>query len=365
MGAGSGSAWRGRQATLALVACLCCAAQAFAQQRERGVTRIAEGTYVIQHRTTIFEGGNTTVIIGDRDVLVVDATLLPHAAREDIAEIRRLTSKPVRYLVNTHWHNDHVMGNHEYLKAFPGLAIIAHAETKRDMDLNIPNAPTRSAKPYADRVAATQRQLQSGNDAQGRPLTPSQRTQLEAVLRLQQQAAEDYGQLPYQAPTLTFTEGIVVDLGGRAVHIRHLGRGNTSGDAIVHVPGQRIAISGDLLVRPLPFLYDGYPTEWVKTLARLAALEPQIIVPGHGDVMRDPAYLHLVRELFESAIAQVDARLHIIGPAEFRTVEEVLGHVDLSPFRQRFAGSDVVLGRQFDETAALVVRLVFKEAALR
>ncbi|HSA56617.1 MAG TPA: MBL fold metallo-hydrolase [Gemmatimonadaceae bacterium] len=362
---GAGARHIVRRAVVTLIATLVAASHARAQSDQRRVTQIAEGVHVIQHRSTIFEGGNTTVIIGDRDVLVVDATQLPYAAREDIAEIRRLTSKPVRYLVNTHWHNDHVMGNGEYLKAFPGVAIIAHAETRKDMDLNIPKAPTRSAKPYADRVAATQRQLQSGTDAEGRTLTPAARAALEALLRLQQQAAQDYAALPYQPPTLSFESGIVLDLGGREVHVRHLGRGNTNGDAVVHLPREGIAISGDLLVRPLPFPYDGYPTEWVRTLERLAALAPRVIVPGHGDVMRDLSYLELVRELFASAIAQVDARLHVIGPAEFRTVEEVLGHVDLSPFRRRFAGDDAALGRQFDETATLVVRLVFKEAALR
>ncbi len=330
----------------------------------RSVTRVADGVWVIRHRTTPFEGGNTTVIVGDRDVLVVDACQLPYAAREDIAEIRRLTPKPVRWLVNTHWHNDHVTGNGAYAAAFPGLAIVAHAETKRDMDLNLPNAPRRSAPGLAQALDATTRALAAGTDDAGRPLTTAGRAALEALAR-RRQAVDDYAALPYTPPTVTFARALDIDLGGRPVRVRHLGRGNTNGDAVVHLPRERIAVVGDLLVHPLPFAYDGYPSEWAATLGRVAALDAAVLVPGHGDVLRDGAYLGLVRDLLRSAVDQVNARLHVVGPAEFRTLEEVAPHVDLSPFRARFAGGDSALATRFDETAAAVVRLAFREAALR
>ena len=96
--------------------------------KARTVTQIAEGVYVIRHPDApdTFPQGNTTVVIGERDVLVVDSCYLPSSAREDIEQIRRWTTKPVRYLVNTHWHYDHTMGNGAYAEAFPGLAIVAH-----------------------------------------------------------------------------------------------------------------------------------------------------------------------------------------------------------------------------------------------
>jgi len=100
---------------------------------ERTVVKLSDGIYTIRHKDApdTFPQGNTTVIIGDREVLVVDSCYLPTSAREDIAEIRRWTNKPVRYLVNTHWHFDHTMGNGTYWEAFPGLNIVAHMETAR------------------------------------------------------------------------------------------------------------------------------------------------------------------------------------------------------------------------------------------
>ncbi len=81
--------------------------------RERTITKLTEGVYVIRHEDAPdeFPQGNTTVIVGDREVFVVDACYLPSTAREDIAQIRQWTDKPVRYLLDTHWHYDHTRGN--------------------------------------------------------------------------------------------------------------------------------------------------------------------------------------------------------------------------------------------------------------
>ncbi|HVQ29855.1 MAG TPA: MBL fold metallo-hydrolase, partial [Vicinamibacteria bacterium] len=83
---------------------------------KRQVVTMAEGVYFIRHKDPFpgWTNGNTTVVIGDREVLVVDSCSTAAAAREDIAQIREWTSKPVRYLVNTHWHQDHNAGNKQY-----------------------------------------------------------------------------------------------------------------------------------------------------------------------------------------------------------------------------------------------------------
>jgi glyoxylase-like metal-dependent hydrolase (beta-lactamase superfamily II) len=92
-------------------------ATAASAQADRAVTRLGEGVYFIRHRG---EGGNTTIVIGARDVLVVDASG-GAATQYDIQQIRALTDKPVRYLLNTHWHGDHNFGNAHYMRAFPGI----------------------------------------------------------------------------------------------------------------------------------------------------------------------------------------------------------------------------------------------------
>lgn len=331
------------------------------QAEERVVTKITDGVYVIQHRDVPFEGGNTTVIIGEREVLVVDSCYLPSVARDDLAQLRRWTDKPVRYLLNTHWHNDHNAGNKIYAEAFPGLAIIAQTETKKDMDLNLPKATDRTIR----RLNAQKKMLETGLGSDGKVLTEEQKTGIKENIDQLETLANDLKTSAYQAPTLTFDRELNINIGNREVQIKHLGRGNTNGDAIVYLPKEKILITGDLLVSPLPYTYDGYPSEWVTTLEKMAALDAERIVPGHGRVMSDKNYLYSVRDLMKSAVRQMNDKLFEVGPAEFRTLDEVKDGVDLSSFKRRFAGDDKELGEAFDRMTERLVKLVFSESALR
>jgi cyclase len=102
---------------------------------QRKVTKLADGIYEIRHKDApdTFPQGNTVVIIGDTGVVVVDSCYLPSSAREDIAQIRQWTDKPVRYLLNTHHHGDHSFGNASHADAFPAITIIAQTETAKLM----------------------------------------------------------------------------------------------------------------------------------------------------------------------------------------------------------------------------------------
>jgi cyclase len=351
---------------LLLVAMLIAAGPVFGESvdaNQRQVTRLADGVYAIQHKN-LNDGnvsGNTTVIIGDREVFVVDSCYLPSSAREDIAQIRQWTDKPVGYLLNTHFHNDHNNGNKAYLDAFPSLAIIAQEETKKDMDLIQPGNIERTPRQTAAAIAA----LKQGKLQNGRVLSEEEKKQVQQLLPgLEKQEAE-FKTMVYQPPTLTFTDKLDIDIGNREVQVRHLGRGNTPGDTIVYLPKEKILIAGDLLVYPIPYTYDGYPAEWVQTLKNMAQLDADVIVPGHGPVLHGKAYLYLVTALLQSAVEQVRARIRQIGHPGFHSLEDVKGSVDLTPFRQKFAGDDTDLQAEFDGMTGHLLKIVFNEAALR
>ena len=84
-----------------------------------------------------------------------------------------------------------------------------------------------------------------------------------------------------------------------------LGRANTDGDAVVHAPRQRVVAAGDIVVHPLPYASASYPTEWVGVLERIAALDWAYLVPGHGDVQTDRAYVERVAATLRAVVAQV------------------------------------------------------------
>jgi glyoxylase-like metal-dependent hydrolase (beta-lactamase superfamily II) len=282
-------------------------------------------------------------------------------AREDIAQIRQWTKKPVGYLLNTHFHNDHNNGNRAYLDAFPSLAIVAQEETKKDMDLIQPGNIERAPKQIAQTIAA----LKQGKTPGGRTLTEDEKKQVSEMLPgLDQQEAE-FKTMVYQPPTLTFVDKLDIDIGNREVQVKHLGRGNTPGDAIVYLPKEKILIAGDLLVSPIPYTFDGYPAEWAHTLQNMAQLDATTIVPGHGPVLRDKAYLYLVADLLKSTVDQLRARISQIGHPGFHSLDDVKGSVDLTSFRTKFAGDDKDLQAEFDDMAAHLVKIAFSEAAQR
>jgi glyoxylase-like metal-dependent hydrolase (beta-lactamase superfamily II) len=351
---------------LSLAGLLFAVSSAFAEPpdaNDRHITELAAGVYEIQHKN-LGDGspsGNTTVIIGDREVFVVDSCYLPSAAREDIAQIRQWTNKPVAFLLNTHFHNDHNNGNKVYLDAFPSLAIVAQEETKKDMDLIQPGNIERTPKRMAAQIAT----LKQGKLPNGRALTDEEKKEVAEILPGMERTEAEFETMVYQAPTLTFTDKLDIDLGNREVQVKHLGRGNTPGDAIAYLPKEKILIAGDLLVYPIPYTFDGYPAEWAQTLEEVSRLDAATIVPGHGAILHDKVYLNLMTDLLNSAVEQMRGQVRRIGHLGFRSLDDVKGSIDLTPFRSKFAGDDKDLQAEFDDMATHLVKITFNEAALR
>jgi glyoxylase-like metal-dependent hydrolase (beta-lactamase superfamily II) len=229
------------------------------------------------------------------------------------------------------------------------------------MDLIQPGNIEREPKQLGAAIAA----FKQGKDQRGQPLSEDDKKQVQAMLPGLEEALADSKTMVYQPPTLTFTDKIDINLGNREVQVKHLGRGNTPGDAIVYLPKEKILVAGDLLVHPIPYTFDGYPGEWAQTLQKMAQLDAGVIVPGHGAVQHDKAFLYLTADLLQSAVDQVRARIRQIGHPGFHSVDDVKGSVDLTPFRQKFAGDDKDLQAEFDDMAVHLVKIVFSEAAQR
>jgi glyoxylase-like metal-dependent hydrolase (beta-lactamase superfamily II) len=307
---------------------------------ERSVTKIADGVYVIIHKDAVLESwpqGNTTVIIGDRDVFVVDACFLTATAKEDIAEIRRRTTKPVRYLLNTHFHIDHNAGNSAYADAFPGLTIIAQEETRKLMNARNPlfaaDYPAPDGRVMKVLIPALKKELDSGKDEDGNPIPAEEKERIPLRLEQLENLLADYRAFKYQPPTLMFDHELTIDAGNREIQVKHLGRGHTPGDALVYLPRERILIAGDLLTYPIPYTRMSFPHEWVEVLRAMSRMDAEFIVPGHGMILRDKTHLNNVIALLDSVIAQV----HEQAP-KASTVDNL--RVDLEPFRKMMAGDD-------------------------
>lgn len=328
--------------------------------RERSVTRVADGIYVIRHRDALDTNpqGNTTVVIGSREVLVVDSGYLPSSAREDVQEIGRWTRLPVRYLVNTHWHPDHIRGNATYAAAFPHLAIIAHDATpdlERGFD---PGNLTR----YRDRVAALRRDLESGRAADGTALAESTRAEESADLKRRTPVLEEFEGYQPVYPNVTFRDSMAIDLGGRRVVLFHPGSGHTVGDVVAWVPAERVLIAGDLVAYPVPYFFAGQPYDEIDTLERLRSLGAATIVPGHGPVLHDDRYVVRTLALLRGVRDQVVAEVRRRGSLRAR-LEDVRPAIRFGSAEREFAGRDPDNVEFFRESMDGLVKCFFYQIA--
>ncbi|MGH9704042.1 MAG: MBL fold metallo-hydrolase [Candidatus Acidiferrales bacterium] len=332
---------------------------------ERQLTELAEGIYEIRHQDPYpgWVNGNTTVIIGEREVFVVDSCSMSADAREDIEQIRKWTNKPVRYLLNTHWHQDHNAGNKDYVDAFPAVAIIARRETREMIEASRMTVPLDIARDATAAQKQLQQSLETGKGADGKPLTDAQKEEFKAKLTRVQRLFEEAKIYAAQLPTVEFDREMKIDLGNREVQVKYLGRGNTAGDALVYLPKEKIVVTGDLLVHPVEYAFDGYPADWIETLQQIRKLDTEIIVPGHGEILRDKVYLDQMIEVMKYIVAQVHEQFRHNSDA---SLEDVKKAIDLKPYRQRILGDDKQAGAFFDYSMGTkFVELAYYEAKQR
>jgi glyoxylase-like metal-dependent hydrolase (beta-lactamase superfamily II) len=192
---------------------------------------------------------NSGVIVGDDGVMVVDAQATPVMALEVIERVRKVTDKPIKYVLLSHYHAVRVLG----ASAYEDAEIIASNAT---------------------RTMIAERGQQDMDSEIGR---------FPRLFR----AVESIPGLTW--PTITFPRQMSVYLGRREVRIMHIGRGHTAGDVIAQVPDSNVIFSGDLVeYHSACYCGDAHLRDWQQTLDRLSELKPQALVPGRGAALATP-----------------------------------------------------------------------------
>lgn len=300
------------------------------------VEKLAEGVYaVIRHEPpSLYFESNSLFIIGDSGVTVVDAQFSLASTRATLAALRQLTDQPVRYVINTHGHDDHITGNQVYRDAFPGVEFIAQRATRDEMVADGPRKRKEFLEGLPGTIGYFRQMLVDGKGPDGEPLTEEERAGFASDSTIGTRFLSEAAGHELVPATRVVDDRLTLKQGGRTIEILHFARGHANGDLIVYLPAEKIVASGDLMVLPVPLVGStSHPGEFLVALDRLRNLKPAMIVPGHGPIQRDLTHLNRVIQLLVSLREQVAA-----GVARGDSLPAIRKNVNLDQFRDLFAG---------------------------
>lgn len=206
------------------------------------IKKVGEGVYAAISPDGSKAGSNASFIVGASGVAVVDTFIAADPAKELLAEIRKMTNLPIRYVVNTHYHLDHTGGNAVFAEA--GATILAHRNVRTWLR-------TENLKFF------------------GVSPKPEDKARVEALV----------------LPDLVYSDAVDLYLGPRVLQVRYM-LGHTGGDSVVIVPDANVVVAGDLVWQHhLPNLIDASTNQWIQSLDKLLAEHPSAtFVSGHGDL---------------------------------------------------------------------------------
>jgi glyoxylase-like metal-dependent hydrolase (beta-lactamase superfamily II) len=327
---------------------------------------LADGIYLLRAPSALdlWTATNVVVIVNEDDVTVFDSFTRASTARMAIAEIRKITDKPVRTLINSHWHQDHWSGNNEFLSAYPGLQIIATTQT-RDFMKRMPSgffAAGLERDATAARTALDSA-IRTGKTRDGSDLSMSERRRRETDIQETADFAREIRALPRVLPTVAFRDTMIFWRGQREFRL-FAATGDATGSAVLYLPRERLLVTGDVLVArengqgSPPWTTNSFSiAPWVNSLKALLALDVRTIVPGQGLAFHDKTYLQTTIDLFAAVIAQVHAALErgVTGPAAVRAT------IDVDAIGRRYT-TDGALPTRFHEWVASLTDKVYQEA---
>jgi cyclase len=287
-----------------------CAEQASAPKETGEYEKLAEGVYARIARSDDESAvANSGFVILERSVLVFDTHYTAEAGQALLTKIRSITPKPVRFVVNSHYHADHTHGN----QVFPGSCqIIGTNATRRDALQKDSAALKRALNASQEQIEKLKKEISESEDA-------SAKTRAAAQIKTRQQLVDGISRMKVLPPVVIVEDKLIVREGKREIELFSPGVGHTDGDLILYLPAEKVVFAGDLFFNAaLPNTQDANVLEWMKTLSVLAQLDATKFVPGHGpvgvrsDILAFLAYFDELKKMVEPAVSRGDTLDQVI-----------------------------------------------------
>jgi cyclase len=286
--------------------------------------KVIDGVFYATASGTMTVGANSPIILTDDEALVIDSEITPAAARALVADLKAITNKPVRYVVDSHYHYDHSHGNQIFMQ---DAQVIGHDNTRRRMLTNVLEQYTylSSVQPVPARVEALRQRIAQETDAQ-------QKAALERQVANSLAYLEQVKETKVTPPNVTFDRTMTLVRAGREIRLLYLGRGHTDTDVVVYLPKERIVCTGDLMESVVSYMGDSFPDDWIATLERLKALDFDTVMPGHGVVFKGKTKIEAFQKYLRDVITQVTAL-----KKQGLSADDAAPKVDVTAYRNEFA----------------------------
>lgn len=283
--------------------------------------KVGEGIYYATASGTMSVGANSPVFVTDTEAIVIDSGTSPAAGRALVQDVKAVTTRPIRFVIDSHYHYDHLFGNQVFGS---DVQIIGHDHTRERLGVDTMQQYTFLTSVSPARLDALRQRIAAERNAADR-----------ATLERQLQVALDYREQVKETkqtpPNMTFDRTMTVFRGGRELRLLYLGRGHTDTDVVVYLPRERIVATGDLMESVISYLGDSYPQEWIETLERLKALDFDTVLPGHGVPFKGKGKIEAFQGYLRDLVAQT-TELRKQG----LSAEEAAQKVDLTKYSGEF-----------------------------
>ena len=302
-----------------------------------------------------FNDCNSLIVAADDFVIIVDAQENPDDVQQIIQFANTQIGKPVRYLINTHWHSDHTQGNTLYKNAYgDDLIIIGHQTHAEDIETRAAAYVSGRVESLKQQLPAARDQLESGIKLDGSKFTPEE-LELQTV-RVQEAEAWVLANDGFQftLPTIMVDDVYSVKAGDASFDIYPM-RGHTRGDLVIHFPHLQLVATGDL-VDAMPYTGHGFPGEWANSLRTIKDFDAITYLPGHGAALTDNELVDNLLIYFRSLTDQVKLLLDA-----GKSADQVKADIDLSQSRLLLAGDDETALRFFDRVQAEAIDRAIEE----
>ena len=236
---------------------------------------VAEGVYAAIVTNEVLALGNAGIVNLGSETLIFDTFLIPHAAQDLRAAAEHLTHQPIGWVVNSHWHGDHVLGNQVFA---PPATIISTPKTRQLIAKGVTARIESAQQELPGEIQTIRGQAENESDPAKRQAMLEQAAQLEGQLRVMQT-------LELTLPQLTFDGQLDLHGSQRTATLLTYGEGHTESDAFLWLPDEGVVFAGDLVVigRHV-WMGHGNPDHWISILDRITSLGVRTVVPGHGPV---------------------------------------------------------------------------------